>query len=429
MFFKIKILIFLISIKFQKWYFRNDFNALRNIRWKNLRKKLESSEFYKDFAEKSTRLQDFPVINKSVLMSEFDKINTVGIKKIDAFLLAEQAELTRDFSPMLNDITIGLSSGTSGNRGIFLASENERAMWVAVVLDHVIGFSLKKRSVAFFMRANSNLYDSVKSNLLDFKFYDILTPIGEQINNLNFQSPTILVAQPSVLNELAALKENGKLNIQPKKIISIAEVLYPEDKIRLEKKFGQIIHQVYQCTEGLLAVTCQFGTLHFNEDFIIIEKKYIDTDHKRFHPVITDLLRVSQPIIRYELNDIIHEKNSCPCRSKSLAIDRIEGRSDDILEFINSTGSTIKIYPDFIRRAIIMSDESINDYSLVQIKAKEMSLYIDNGDNVYTRAEKAIIDLLNKFEITDVTISRSYSKHLDVGAKFRRIKNEYRKTN
>lgn len=429
MFFKIKILFYLISVKFQKWYFRNDFIALRNKHWKTLRKKLKSSEFYDGFAEKSTNLQDFPIINKSILMSEFDKINTVGIKKTDAFRLAEQAELTRDFSPMLAGITIGLSSGTSGNRGIFIASENERALWVAVVLDRVIGFSLKKRSVAFFMRANSNLYDSVKSNLLDFQFYDILKPISEHINNLNFHSPTILVAQPSVLNELALLKESGKLNIHPKKIISIAEVLYPEDKNRLEKTFGQIIHQVYQCTEGLLAVSCRFGTLHFNEDFIKIEKKYIDTDHKRFHPVITDLLRISQPIIRYELNDIIHEKNSCPCGSKNIAIEMIEGRSDDILEFINSSGANVIIYPDFIRRAIIMSDESIYDYSMVQINIKELSLYIDNEDNVYASAEKAICELFNNFEISDVTISRSYSKHLDMGAKFRRIKNDYRKTN
>ncbi len=429
MFFKIKILFYLISVKFQKWYFRNDFIALRNKHWKTLRKRLKSSEFYKGFAEKSTNLQDFPIINKSILMSEFDKINTVGIKKTDAFRIAEQAELTRDFSPMLDGITIGLSSGTSGNRGIFIASENERALWVAVVLDRVIGFSLKNRSVAFFMRANSNLYDSVKSNLLDFQFYDILKPISEHINNLNFQSPTILVAQPSVLNELAIMKESGKLNIHPKKIISIAEVLYPEDKNRLEKTFGQIIHQVYQCTEGLLAVSCRFGTLHFNDDFIKIEKKYIDTDHKRFHPVITDLLRISQPIIRFELNDIIHEKNSCQCGSKNIAIEMIEGRSDDILEFINSSGANVIIYPDFIRRAIIMSDESIYDYSMVQINIKELSLYIDNEDNVYASAEKAICELLNNFEISGVTISRSYSKHLDMGAKFRRIKNDYRKTN
>ena len=81
-------------------------------------------------------------------------------------------------------------------------------------------------------------------------------------------------------------------------------MLYPEDKAYLERVFGQHIHQVYQCTEGFLASTCTEGVLHFHEDFLIIEKKYLDETKTRFHPIITDLKRFSQPIVRYELNDI-----------------------------------------------------------------------------------------------------------------------------
>ena len=71
---------------------------------------------------------------------------------------------------MLGNITVGLSSGTSGSRGIFLASNIERARWVACVLDRVIGFSLKKRKVAFFLRANSNLYSAVQSSITPIPF-------------------------------------------------------------------------------------------------------------------------------------------------------------------------------------------------------------------------------------------------------------------
>ena len=34
---------------------------------------------------------------------------------------------------------------------------------------------------------------------------------------------------------------------------------------------------------------------------------------------------------RYELNDIITEKKNCKCGSQFLAIESIEGRSDDII--------------------------------------------------------------------------------------------------
>ena len=99
----------------------------------------------------------------SEFMLNFDQINTMSITISEAMEVAEKAEQLRDFSPTIKDITIGLSSGTSGNRGVFMASQKERANWVACVLDRVIGFSLKKRRVAFFLRANSNLYSSITS--------------------------------------------------------------------------------------------------------------------------------------------------------------------------------------------------------------------------------------------------------------------------
>lgn len=75
-----------------------------------------------------------------------------------------------------------------------------------------------------------------------------------------------------MLLALAQEMEKGLFSIQPEKIISVAEVLYPEDKHYLERIFGQQIHQVYQCTEGFLASTCPEGVLHFHEDYLIIEK-------------------------------------------------------------------------------------------------------------------------------------------------------------
>ncbi|MEI7582162.1 MAG: hypothetical protein WCJ44_05780 [Runella sp.] len=83
-------------------------------------------------------------------MQHFDTINTCGIHKEEALKLALASEQQRDFSPTINGITIGLSSGTSGNRGLFLASQQERAEWVAAILDRVIGARLKKRKAAFF---------------------------------------------------------------------------------------------------------------------------------------------------------------------------------------------------------------------------------------------------------------------------------------
>ena len=427
--FKIKVIFYLLSLKIHKKIYSRNINRLQNIRWKSLKNKISKSEYYKNFIELNTPLKDYPLMNKTLFISNFNLINTEGINYKEANKIAIRAESERDFSSKVNNITVGLSSGTSGNRGIFLASDKERAQWVAAILDRVINFSFKKRTVAFFLRANSNLYESVKSRLIEFKYFDLLLPLDEHVQGLKKYQPDILVAQPSLLLQLAKHKEAGDLNIEPKKIISVAEVLYEEDANYLRSVFGKIIHQVYQCTEGFLASSCSYGTLHFNEDFLIIEKKYIDNEKKRFHPIVTDLKRTSQPVIRYELDDIIHEKTNCPCGGKSIAIEMIEGRSDDVLEFINDQKKRSIIFPDFFRRAIILSNENIRNYSLSQKSYNHLLLYVDGDENNYSKAETALYNLLRKKNILNVFIERVNVLNWEVGSKLRRIKNEIRTTN
>jgi len=53
---------------------------------------------------------------------------TAGIRLEGAWKLALTAERMRDFSTTLHGLTVGLSSGTSGSRSVFLASAAERRL-------------------------------------------------------------------------------------------------------------------------------------------------------------------------------------------------------------------------------------------------------------------------------------------------------------
>ena len=387
--------------------------------WK---KNLSSSPYYKAIISAKN---DFPILNKNLFMENFDSINTKGIRKIDALNVASRAEKTRDFSETIGDISVGLSSGTSGNKGIFLTTVQEREKWVGAVLDRVIGFSLRKRKVAFFLRANSPLYEAVKSKLLQFHFFDIQQPIHKHVDSLRSLKANILVAQPSVLIEIAKSMENEGQEISFDKIMSVAEVLEDDQKVYMEKIFGRRIDQVYQCTEGFLAHTCKEGKLHFNEDWLLIEKNYLD--EKRFHPIITDYLRTTQPVVRYELNDIIHEGMPCSCGMKSTVIEKIEGRSDDVYRFGNSKDEVL-VYPDFVRRAIIGSSADITNFVIVRkdVNTFDLSLELEVGS-----------DLNKSFEAVELALNQLFSDKIspifsrveythDPMNKFRRVRNEYK---
>ncbi|TAE46121.1 MAG: adenylate synthase [Bacteroidetes bacterium] len=331
------------------------------------------SPFYREIQEKKEAL---PLMNKSSYMDAFDQINMAGIRKEEALRVAMEAERSRDFSPTIGKITVGLSSGTSGNRGVFLVSEDERARWVGAMLDRVLGWSFRKRRLAFFLRANSNLYESGRSSLLEFGFFDLLLPIQVHIERLRSFQPHILVAPASVLLKIAEACKAGSLSLDCHKIISVAEVLEEADKAYMEAIWGQKIHQVYQCTEGFLGYTCAEGTLHLNEDMVIFEKKEIEGG--RFHPVIYDFTRMTQPMLRYELNDLLHPRpDPCPCGSVFMAIDRIEGRSDDCFLMDTAEGQRITLFPDVLRHVVLGADSRFRSYLMEQTSASEIHLWID----------------------------------------------------
>ena len=337
------------------------------------------SPYFKDIkADSIEDFKDLPLMDKTIMMENFNRLNCVGIDRDQALEIAINGEKSRNFDEKLNGISVGLSSGTSGARGLFIISDEERAMWAGGVLakflpkGHILG-----HKIAFFLRADNNLYETIDSRAIKFRYFDIMKSMDENIRTLDVYQPTILVAPPSVLLLLADAQESSTLNVRPEKIVSVAEVLTKEDEARFKKVFGlEIIHQAYQCTEGFLGYVCEHGGFHINEDVVYLEKEYIDEE--RFVPVITDYMRKSQPIIRYRLNDILVEEHAkCPCGSPTTLIKRIEGREDDIFLFRGTDGDPVTVFPDFISRCVIYA-QGVRNYRVVQTGEDSVVVYLDN---------------------------------------------------
>jgi putative adenylate-forming enzyme len=367
-----KLLILFYFMKF-RWFSRFKGAAAlqrlqRNLYQKQLAFIRRNSAFYKEN-------KGLPIIDKGIFMERFDSINTVGINKEKAMNFAIECEKTRDFGKKLGGVTVGLSSGTSGHRGAFLISDRERAIWAGAILartlpkNHLFGVK-----IAFFMRANSELYETVRSRMIQFEFFDMLGDMGENFQKLLSFRPTMLVAPPSCLLVLA--KWNAARVIKPKKVISIAEVLEEADAEIIKEAFDvTAVHQIYQCTEGFLGVTCEHGVLHINEDIVKIEKEKLG--NRRFVPIVTDLRRRAQPVVRYRLNDILIERREpCPCGSPFLALEKIEGRQDDVFEFDGENGAPVAVFPDFIRRCVLFAD-GVGEYRVQQISHAEIAVLAD----------------------------------------------------
>ncbi|AFR01508.1 coenzyme F390 synthetase [Pectobacterium carotovorum subsp. carotovorum] len=310
-------------------------------------------------------MTSWPMMDKAVMMAEFDRMNTAGLKRDELLACARRSEEDRDFTPNVSGFSVGLSSGTSGQRGLFVVSPCEQQVWAGGMLAKMLPDGLRAgERVALFLRADNNLYHSVDNRWLSLSFYDLFAPFSEHVSRLEAWSPSIIVAPAQVLRELALAVQRGELRLTVKKVISVAEVLEPQDKQLLQQVFGQV-GEVYQATEGFLASTCEHGTLHLNEEFIHIEPQWLDDE--RFTPIITDFTRSTQPIVRYRLDDVlVKQKTPCVCGRVTMAIARIEGRSDDCLRLPDSNGEPQTVFADLCSRIIANALPLHADYRLVQ---------------------------------------------------------------
>lgn len=342
-------------------------------------------------------LGQWPTMNKTLMLEHFDAMNTEGITLAQAMEAAMAAEHSRDFTPAVGDITVGLSSGTSSRRAVFTVSPREKAQWAGVMLAKALPDGLfSGEKVALFLRANSNLYTAVRSPWLTFAFYDLFQPFDSLCAQLAHYRPSVIVAPAQVLRQLALRVIDGSLVLAPKKVISVAEVLEAQDRALIVQAFGAV-HEIYQATEGFLASSCEHGVLHLNEEYVHIEPQWLDAEQRRFVPVITDFTRITQPIVRYRLDDILVARATpCPCGRATRAIDGIEGRCDDMLllpSLPSAQGATVAVFADVLTRAFAQALPPDADYRLVQSGDSALQLHaaLDDAGLAALRAHLATV--------------------------------------
>ena len=337
----------------------------------HLRYIIQRSGYYRDLlaGKNLADWKTFPTTDKQAMMANFDRFNTLGIGKEEALAVARRAEQTRDFKPTLQGATVGLSSGTSGNYSLFLSSPQESCWFVGTALARLLRSSpFSRQRIAFFHRAHSNLYNSLQSGRIQYQFFDLTIELEQQFQRLEKFAPTLVIGPPFVLHRLGEAKRRNKLSIAPKNLLSVAEVLDDATSAQIQSDFGTPLDEAYICTEGFIAATCRHGSLHVNEDLLVMQREWLDESQRRFVPIITDFRRRVQPIIRYRLDDVLVDSQSrCECGSQFAVLERIEGRCDDVLVLRKSQSNELRrVFPDFIRRTIALATEHSQQYRVVQ---------------------------------------------------------------
>ncbi|QEE36051.1 CoF synthetase [Octadecabacter sp. SW4] len=380
---------------FERW------QARAASRW--VRRDLPKVKFYAQAAD----FASLPMIDKATVMANFAGFN---IARLDA---SQGWEIVKGAAPP-QGLIVGASTGTSGNRGLFVISKAESFRWLGTMLAKAMPDMVWRRQrVAIILPQTTALYDSARrSGRIDLRFFPLVDGPETWRTEIEGFAPSVIVAPPKILRHCA---EAG-FALAPRRIFSAAETLDPPDRPVIEAAFGPL-RQIYMATEGLLGVSCAHGTLHLAEDSTKFEFEPVGDG--LVSPVITAFRRRTQIMARYRINDLLRLSDTpCPCGSPLQGVAEIVGRMDDVFRF---DGGVI-VTPDVLRNAVLDADRRIDDFRLVQRGRQViLTLHHDLDDGAAAAALMAVTDLLHvRRAEAQVSLKRG-ALRLDPSHKLRRV--------
>ena len=343
---------------------------------------IRHSPFYRELyqsvkTDQPLQLEDLPVINKEIMMENFDRLVTDPRLKI-AELYAYIEQLTHD-DYYLGEYRVLTTAGSSGLKGIFVF---DRTAWSVILASVKRAASLMNLPSLEHMRVTSigsssplhmsyRRAVSMESGLQKSQRLEATTRIEELVNELNAFQPEYLHTYPSIASLLAIEQHEGRLYIQPKVIVTGAEVL-TNDMIKNIREAWKILpFNAYSATEGVLGVECAYHRgIHVFEDLGIVE--VVDEQNRPVPDglpghklLLTNLYQYTQPLIRYEISDMITiSEETCPCRLPFRLISYIDGRNDDIIYLEGIKGGLVPVPPILFQSPMSVLSE-VREYQVI----------------------------------------------------------------
>jgi len=323
-------------------------------------------DLYRGVDHRTGGLAALPPVTKAQLMERFDDWVTdprLNLGDVERHIEGQAGDVLH-----LGRYRVVATAGSSGRRGVFVYSRRE---WVT----HLANFGrLNEQFVGVHPRlpprlrvaavgATSPLHISVRTGLSlavgvnRVLRLDARQPLAELATALEAFRPEVLVGYPSALALLADEQLHGRLDVHPTRVVTVSEVRTAEMEEAIRTAWGVQPFDWYGITEGgVLAGDCAHHRgMHLFEDLFIVEN--VD-EHGREVPdgeighklLLTNLFNRTQPIIRYELSDMVAiDSQPCPCGRSLRRVVSLDGRTDDMMYLPGTKGGRVAVHPITVR--------------------------------------------------------------------------------
>jgi len=267
--------------------------------------------------------------------------------------------------PMENIVRLHASSGTTGKPIVAGYTKDDLANWAECIARLAAAAGVGKSDIAQISFGYGLFTGAFGLHQGLEKMGTTIIPISSgnterQINIMHDFGATVLIATPSYALYMAEVAEKMGLlkDIHIKYGVFGSEASTEEMRAELERRWGCIATENYGLTEvmgpGVAGECLHKCGMHINEDHFLCE--IIDPvtgevlpDGEQGELVITTLTKQGMPMIRYRTKDItrlITEK--CACGRTSARIEKIKGRSDDMLKIRG-----VNLFPSQIESVLV----------------------------------------------------------------------------
>lgn len=220
---------------------------------------------------------------------------------------------------------------------------------------------------------------------------------------------TILTCTPSYALYLTEAAEEAGINIKKLKLQAGcfgAEVWTDRMRDEIEKRFHLIALNIYGLTEiigpGVAQECDQKNGLHIAEDHFYPEVISPETleplpDGEKGELVLTTLTREGMPMIRFRTRDVTTlRRERCKCGRTVVRMDRITGRTDDMLKIRG-----VLIFPSQIERALLEVKGVEPHYQIIVTRPQhldEIEVQVETSKKLFSDEVKHLEEVRDKIE-------------------------------
>lgn len=319
--------------------------------------------------------------------------------------------------PLEKCVRLHSSSGTTGNPTVILHTQRDLEQWANAVARCLWMVGCRPSDIfqnssgyGMFTGGLGFQYGAEKLGMLT-----VPAAAGNTLRQLKFIKDfgtTVLHAIPSYASRLfEVMVEQGidpRRDTKLRTLVIGAEPHSEETRRRIEEMLGVKAYNSFgmseMCGPGVAFECPEQNGLHIWEDYYIVEIVDPETlepvpDGQIGEMVLTTINREAMPLLRYRTRDLTRIlPGDCPCGRHHIRLDRMQGRSDDMIILKGVNIFPIQIEKILMRFPEVSSDYLItletlanNDAMTVDVELKQLSI---DDYSALERLSKAIAGAL-----------------------------------